>query len=722
MNMKKMISVSLSMGIIVFALTSCHMKANQPEGSETAASIAPSASEPARKDGEGNTDGSAKTSESNDKSEEYTTGKKGDEYILPAAKSHVYTRKELSAWYKPSIDADDFNAEMLSQTESDNLKAILKMEEMLAYGVISCPKIGSEEFPVIDGSTATLPLSQAVYRLAAGATAQEAEAHIQHNKTTQAYLNLIQGRDVDLVIANEPGESVKESLERNGDNIVIKPIGRDALVFMANGKNPVNTLTQQQVLGIYTGTFTNWKELGGRNQEIKAFQRPRSSGSQNLMEKLVMKGNKMADGPSEYVFSEMEGVIGGLASYDNTGEALGYSVFYYAKNMYEKPELKFMGIDGVVPSNDTIRNGSYPYANNFYAAIRKDEPKDSQAYQLFEWLTSDDGQALINALGYVGIKEVKKALPEGFEDSKEDYPGEIPLDKNEVILGKGEYLYGQSGIGVFDRKMRLLKFIEHVQLADENNFFLCSSESPLPMLDTLSGKFGLYSIREGRWICDPVYSYVYPVEDGFEMERFTWIETEGQKRDQITYDYADSQGRLVRTDVSEEERDLEAESGRDFSESYAYNRESFAQQHPEILALHDAVMDDIDTYGVEESKFSVTDRKGMCHFYDSYGTPLFSFDMTQLDKKASAYPSIVNEHVSYLTADFKRGGKYIEHLYVFRDGILFKELTSEEKEWVDSYLNDIIEKSYTRIMGNYLYVYNYQDELCAKFLRGYLLE
>ncbi len=41
--------------------------------------------------------------------------------------------------------------------------------------------------------------------------------------------------------------------------------------------------------------------------------------------------------------------------------------------------------------------------------------KDSNAYRLFEWLTSDDGQALINALGYVGVRDEKKLLPQGFE-------------------------------------------------------------------------------------------------------------------------------------------------------------------------------------------------------------------------------------------------------------------------------------------------------------------
>ena len=171
--------------------------------------------------------------------------------------------------------------------------------------MVTCPKMGREEFPKIDGSTATIPLSQAIFRLATGATEQEAERFIRHDKTTQAYLNLIWGEETDLVIAYEPGESVKKRPKEERDNLIIKPIGRDALVFMANQGNPVKSLTGRQVIDIYSGKIKNWKAVGGSSQAIRAFQRPENSGSQNLMEKLVTKGTAMAEAPQDYVVSEM---------------------------------------------------------------------------------------------------------------------------------------------------------------------------------------------------------------------------------------------------------------------------------------------------------------------------------------------------------------------------------------------------------------------------------
>ena len=69
-------------------------------------------------------------------------------------------------------------------------------------------------------------------------------------------------------------------------------------------------------MDIYSGTIKNWKDVGGRNKAIQAFQRPEDSGSQNMMDKLVMKGKKMADAPRDYVVSEMGELLEEVSSYD----------------------------------------------------------------------------------------------------------------------------------------------------------------------------------------------------------------------------------------------------------------------------------------------------------------------------------------------------------------------------------------------------------------------
>lgn len=81
------------------------------------------------------------------------------------------------------------------------------------------------------------------------------------------------------------------------------------------------------------GKITNWKEVGGDDLEIAPFQRNAESGSQVLMEKLVMDGQAMMEPPEGYMLSEMGTLMEAVRSYDNSASAIGYSVFYYASDM-----------------------------------------------------------------------------------------------------------------------------------------------------------------------------------------------------------------------------------------------------------------------------------------------------------------------------------------------------------------------------------------------------
>lgn len=262
--------------------------------------------------------------------------------------------------------------------------------------------MSKEDFPVIDGSTATIPLSLALYKLVTNATEAEAEADIIHTKTTNSYYRLID-KEADLLIVYAPGDEVYSYLSNTNTKINMKPIGKDALVFLTNSSNPVSSLSKEQLVDIYSGKITNWFKVGGNNIDIVAFQRPDGSGSQTLMKKLVMGSTDLADGPYIYKPQTMDEIIKEIASYNNTSNAIGYSVYYYANNMYNVPDLKYIAIDGILPDNESIKTGTYPYINEFYAVVRENEPKDSSSYKIFEWLTSQEGQKLIEDTGYVSI-------------------------------------------------------------------------------------------------------------------------------------------------------------------------------------------------------------------------------------------------------------------------------------------------------------------------------
>lgn len=265
------------------------------------------------------------------------------------------------------------------------------------------PQLSMDEYPVVDGSTATLPLSYALMQACTGCTPEEAQNRITHTRTTESFYSLING-SADLLIVYEPNACVYEAAADAGVELLKTPIGRDAMVFLVNESNPVHSLTHEQIQGIYTGEITNWKDVGGADLDIVAYQRGENSGSQVMMEKQVMQGVPMADPPTELRPGEMGELIDCIAAYRNEGNAIGYSVYYYVANMYMQEGIRLLDVGGVSPTNETIAGGEYPYTQDFYAVIRADEPEDSPARRLFRFLLTDEGRTLMTDAGYVAVQ------------------------------------------------------------------------------------------------------------------------------------------------------------------------------------------------------------------------------------------------------------------------------------------------------------------------------
>ena len=261
----------------------------------------------------------------------------------------------------------------------------------------TAPQISYENYPRIDGSLACVPLCEAVASRVTGCSAAQAEETLNDFlNTNPSYLALAKG-ERDLILAYEPAQETKEQLKEY-EPLQMDPVGKDALVFIVNKDNPVKSLSQEDLFGIFTGKITNWQEVGGNNIPIKAFRRPETSGSQTLLRVLLLGDAPMVEETMELV-SSMEGIISQVVTYENTSNAIGYSVYYYASSMYEQPGLRFLEVDGVAPSNDTIRSGEYPLVHDFYCVTN--ERSSEEALAIRDWLVSRDGQAFVESCGYV---------------------------------------------------------------------------------------------------------------------------------------------------------------------------------------------------------------------------------------------------------------------------------------------------------------------------------
>jgi phosphate transport system substrate-binding protein len=265
------------------------------------------------------------------------------------------------------------------------------------------PRFNKDNYPKVDGSTATIPLSENIAAKLLNLTSEEGKAFIKHNTTHNAYVNLINGK-ADIIFVTEPSLDELELAKKSGIELEVIPVVKEAFVFLVNKKNTVDSISIKQLQDIYQGKIKNWKEIGGLDMEIIPYQRPENSGSQTIMLGLVMKDLKIMDAPKELKPSEMSTLIEVIASYDNSDKAIGYSVYYFANSMYNKETIKFVKVNGVEPNNETIKSGQYPYTSAYYAVIKKTEPKESNARKLLAWILSDEGQKLAEQSGYVPLR------------------------------------------------------------------------------------------------------------------------------------------------------------------------------------------------------------------------------------------------------------------------------------------------------------------------------
>lgn len=264
------------------------------------------------------------------------------------------------------------------------------------------------DLPVLDGATAAYPIyaamGQAIYQLPDGLDEegryQFAERYLACNNTSGGYQRLIDG-EADVFFGAQPSTAQQAAAQRAGRTLKLTPIGREAFVIFVSQDNPVSNLSSDQVRAIYTRQLTNWKQVGGTDEAIIAFQRPQNSGSQTIMEAKVMQGRPMATPLKEESASGMGDILSSVADYRNSPGAIGYSFRWYATVMNAKAGLKLLSIDGVAPSVQNNRNGTYPFTVDVHAVTAGSA--NPNVPKLIEWVRSAQGQALIEQVGYVAL-------------------------------------------------------------------------------------------------------------------------------------------------------------------------------------------------------------------------------------------------------------------------------------------------------------------------------
>ncbi len=170
-------------------------------------------------------------------------------------------------------------------------------------------------------------------------------------------------------------------------------VALDGIAVILDKSNTVTNVTKDQLIQIYTGQINNWKEVGGANQPIVVIGRESGSGTRGAFEELL----GIAD-QCKYA-NEINSTGGVMAKVASTPGAIGYVSLDVVDDTVVTSK-----VDGVAPTEETIKAGDYLLSRPFVMATKGEISAQNKVVQtFFEYLKSEEGKQLIESVGLITV-------------------------------------------------------------------------------------------------------------------------------------------------------------------------------------------------------------------------------------------------------------------------------------------------------------------------------
>jgi phosphate transport system substrate-binding protein len=209
---------------------------------------------------------------------------------------------------------------------------------------------------------------------------------IDPTASERAVLDTRQGlADVGLITRSPlPGES----------GLQVFPLARDGVAFFVHKNNPIPSLSDAQIVGLYTRTLTNWKEVGGTDQPVVVISAAEGRSLRTLfLDRLGIPARQLAIGPT--VMSTAQAV----QAVASQPRALVYgSLGVTDSAVREGAPIRLVPLDGVPATPDNVRNGSYPFTRPLNL-ITRGTPRDL-VREFLDFARSGEVHDLINKYGF----------------------------------------------------------------------------------------------------------------------------------------------------------------------------------------------------------------------------------------------------------------------------------------------------------------------------------
>ncbi len=164
----------------------------------------------------------------------------------------------------------------------------------------------------------------------------------------------------------------------------------DGIAIVVNPENPINDLSLEDVAKIYKGEITNWKELGGNDAEIVVIGREAGSGTRDGFESITG-----TEDDCQYR-QELTSTGDVISTVSSNPAAIGYASLASVKE-----SVKAISVDGVTPSEETVKDGSYKVQRPFVLVTKEGAALSETAQKFFDYVTSADAAEIITNAGVV---------------------------------------------------------------------------------------------------------------------------------------------------------------------------------------------------------------------------------------------------------------------------------------------------------------------------------
>ncbi len=263
----------------------------------------------------------------------------------------------------------------------------------LIIAAIGTSTIMAKETVSVSGSTTVLPLAEAGAETFNG-DQSDYQVLVTGGGTGVGIKNVAEGNS-EIGMASR--EVTSEEKSQFGDKFTENLVAYDGIVIAVSKQiydAGVTSLTKDQVKSVYAGEITNWKELGGPDEEMLVVAREQGSGTRDTFNEDIMS-DKAAETPGVNTVAGSNAEV--RTALTGSNKAIGYLGLSYT----EGGAVGAIILDGVKPSAKTIKDGSYELNRKLYFCTFGNASPGAQAF--IDFMVGPKGQEVAEEYGYVSL-------------------------------------------------------------------------------------------------------------------------------------------------------------------------------------------------------------------------------------------------------------------------------------------------------------------------------